>query len=107
MQHVLLGVILSVLFVLILILKPIFVLHCIESHFVNKEIKFANLPTMFKDKKVSEYDQEIPQSQTAYNPWRREEEPHNTHETPGRHTKQSNQLSLPHQDDCKTRRDIK
>ena len=32
---------------------------------------------------------------------------HNNHETPGRQTKQSNQLSLPHQDDCKTRRDIK
>ena len=41
------------------------------------------------------------------NPWHREEEPHNNHETPGRQTKQSNQLSLPHQDDCNTRRDIK
>ena len=41
------------------------------------------------------------------NPWHREEEPHNHHETPGRQTKQSNQLSLPHQDDCKTRMDIK
>ena len=41
------------------------------------------------------------------NPWYREEEPHNNHETPGRQTKQSNQLSLPHQDDCKTRMDIK
>ena len=40
-------------------------------------------------------------------PWHREEEPHNNQETPGRQTKQSNQLSLPHQDDCKTRRDIK
>ena len=29
------------------------------------------------------------------NPWHREEEPHNNHETPGRQTKQSNQLSLP------------
>ena len=28
------------------------------------------------------------------NPWHREEEPHNHHETPGRQTKQSNQLSL-------------
>ena len=37
------------------------------------------------------------------NPWHREEEPHNNHETPGRQTKQSNQLSLPHQDDCKIR----
>ena len=41
------------------------------------------------------------------NPWHREEDPHNNHEPPGRQTKQSNQLSLAHQDDCKTRRDIK
>ena len=31
------------------------------------------------------------------NPWHREEEPHNNHETPGRQTKQSNQRSHPHQ----------
>ena len=37
------------------------------------------------------------------NPWHREEEPHNNHETPRGQTKQSNQLSLPHRDDCKTR----
>ena len=59
------------------------------------------------NKKVSEYDQEIPQSQTAATPWHREEEPLNHCETPGRQTKQSNQLSLPHQDDCNTRMDIK
>ena len=45
-----------------------------------------------------EYDQEISQSQTAdkpmSHPWHYEEEPHNHHETPGRQTKQSNQLSL-------------
>ena len=41
------------------------------------------------------------------NQWHREEELHNNHETTGRQTKQINQLSLPHQDDCKTRRDIK
>ena len=41
------------------------------------------------------------------NPWQREEEPQNNHETQGRLTKQSNQLSLSHQDDCKTRMDIK
>ena len=41
------------------------------------------------------------------NPLHREEEPRNNQETPGRQTKQSNQLSLPHQDDCKTRMDIK
>ena len=40
-------------------------------------------------------------------PWHREEEPLNHHETPGRQIKQSNQLSLPHQDDCNTRMDIK
>ena len=36
-------------------------------------------------------------------PWHREEKPLNHHETPGRQIKQSNQLSLPHQDDCNTR----
>ena len=41
------------------------------------------------------------------NPWHREEEPHNNQETSGRQTQQSNQLSLPHQADCKTRMDIK
>ena len=40
-------------------------------------------------------------------PWQREEEPLNHHETPGRQIKQSNQLTLPHQDDCNTRMDIK
>ena len=30
-------------------------------------------------------------------PWHREEDPLNHHETPGRQIKQSNQLSLPHQ----------
>ena len=37
------------------------------------------------------------------NQWYREEEPHNNHETPGRQTTQSNQLSLPHRADCKAR----
>ena len=40
-------------------------------------------------------------------PWHRKEEPPNHHETPGRQIKQSNQLSLPHQDDSNTRMDIK
>ena len=35
-------------------------------------------------------------------PWHLEEEPLNHHETPGRQIKQSNQLSLPYQDDCNT-----
>ena len=41
------------------------------------------------------------------NPWHREEEPLNHHETTGTQTKQSNQPSLPHQDDCETRKDTK
>ena len=47
------------------------------------------------------YDQDIRQSHTAEQPTDREEEPQNTdrHKTPGRQLKQSNQLSLPHQDD--------
>ena len=40
-------------------------------------------------------------------PSHREEEPHNSHETPGRQTKQSYQLSLSYQDDRKTRMDTK
>ena len=40
-------------------------------------------------------------------PWHREEDPLNHHETSGRQIKQSNQLSLPHQDDCNTRMDTK
>ena len=45
--------------------------------------------------------------QTKTNPWHCENETYNNHETPGRQTRQSNQLSLPHQDDCKTRMDTK
>ena len=37
------------------------------------------------------------------NSWYHEEEPHNNHGTPGGQTKQSNQLSLLHRDDCKAR----
>ena len=51
---------------------------------------------------VSEYDQEIPLSQTAEKPMHWEEEPHNNPETLGRQTKKNNQLSLPHQDDCRS-----
>ena len=54
--------------------------------------------------KNSEYDQEIPQSQTADNPVA----PRGRAAQPtGRQIKQSNQLSLPHQDDCNTRTDTK
>ena len=58
---------------------------------------------MTKYKKVRKYDQEIRQSQNADKPMAS----HNHHVTPGRQTKQSNQLSLPHQDDCKTKMDLK
>ena len=44
-------------------------------------------------------------TQTA--PWHREEEPLNHQETPGRQIKQSNQLSLPLQDDYNTKMDVK
>ena len=40
-------------------------------------------------------------------PQHREEEPHNNNQTPDRQTKQNNQLSLLHQYDCKTAKDIK
>ena len=40
------------------------------------------------------------------NSWHREEEPHNSHETPGRQTKQSIQHTLPFEDDRKTRMEI-
>ena len=52
---------------------------------------------------ISKYHNHKPQT----TPWHREEEPLNHHETPGRQIKQSNQLSLPHQDDCNTRMDTK
>ena len=74
-----------------------------EPQWVQLKTRTGNRPCCDK-KKVSEYDQEIPQSQIADN---REEEPLKHHKTPGRQIKQSNQLSLPHQDDCNTRMDIK
>ena len=40
-------------------------------------------------------------------PSHREKEPLNHQETQGRQIKQSKQLSLPNQDDCNTRMDIK
>ena len=60
-----------------------------------------------KIKIVSEYDQYIPHYKLQTTPWYRGEEPFNHHETPGRQIKLSNQLALPHQDDCNTRIDIK
>ena len=49
---------------------------------------------------ISEYEKEIPQSQTAVKPQHREEESHNNHEAPGRQTEQSKQLFLLHQNVC-------
>ena len=40
-------------------------------------------------------------------PWHSEEEPPNHRETSGRQNKQSNQLSLSHQDDCNIRTDTR
>ena len=65
---------------------------------IDKYITFVT-----NSKIVSEYDQEIPQSLTADKPMNREEEPQNKSQD----TSKTNQLSLPHQDDCKTRMDIK
>ena len=44
-------------------------------------------PQKKKKKKISEYDQEIPQSQTVDNPWHHEDEPLNHHKTPERQIK--------------------
>ena len=52
---------------------------------------------------IRKYNNHKPQT----TPWHREEEPLNHHKTPGRQIKQSNQLSIPHQDDCNARMDIK
>ena len=61
-----------------------------------------------KVKKVSEYDQgNTTITNRTQTPWYRGVEPLNHHETPGRQIKQSNQLSLHHQDDCNTKIDIK
>ena len=52
---------------------------------------------------IRKYHNHIPQT----TPWHREEEPLNHHEAPEKQIKQSNKLSLPHQDDCKTKMGIK
>ena len=52
---------------------------------------------------IRKYHNHKPQTK----PRHREEEQHPNHETPGRQTKLNIQLSLPHQDDCKTRMDTK
>ena len=55
---------------------------------------------------VSEYDQEIPQSQTSDNPMAPRGSPKPSRDT-RKTNKASNQLSLSYQDDCNTRMDIK
>ena len=64
---------------------------------------YANASLFFQ--KVSEYDQEAPQSHIADR--HREEEPQNVYSnnTSARKQQQINQLSLSLQDDCKTRMD--
>ena len=69
--------------------------------------KFSKATRRCYTQLLSEYGQEYHNYKLQTNPWHREEELHNNHETSGRQTKQSNQFSLPHQDDCKTRMDIK
>ena len=67
------------------------------------------LPTLCyspqESKIVSEYDQEIPQSQTADNPMAPRGRATQLSRDTRRQIKQSNQLSLPNQDDCNTRID--
>ena len=72
--------------------------HNFDGFAYNKANSVRKLVSMIK-----KYHNHKPQT----TPWHSEEEPHNRHETPGRQIKQSNQLSLPHQDDCNTRMDIK
>ena len=67
--------------------------------FQRDDCKTRNGAKFCTNKIVGEYDQEIPESQTADKPLcHREEEQHNNHEAPGRQKKQSKHLSLPHQD---------
>ena len=74
--------------------------------FLKEFFEKVNFEKKSADNKNSEYDQEIPQSQTADNPMA----PRGRAAQPSRDTrktiKQSNQLSLPHQDDCNTRMEI-
>ena len=56
---------------------------------------------------AKKYDQKIPQSKTTDKTMTPRGRDTNHHETPGRQTKQSDQPSLPHQDYCNTRMDLK
>ena len=80
-------------------------LNVVSILFARVSIKFYKI-YIFKAKIVSmirKYHNHKPQTTL----WHREEEPLNHHDSPGRQIKQSNQLSLPHQDDCNTRTDTK
>ena len=70
------------------------------------QFRFSKNKT-YSDLKIVSMIRKYHNHKTQTTPWHREEEPLNHHETPGRQIKQSNQLSLPHQDDCNTRIDIK
>ena len=61
-----------------------------------------------ESQKVSEYDQEIPQSHTVDRPTApRGRAVEHQQQQDLRQLKQSNKLSFPRQDDCKTRKDTK
>ena len=81
--------------------------HSVGTQRAYLELTFSQKNNTSVPKIVSEYDQEIPQHKPQTTPWHREEEPLNHHETPGRQIKQSDQLSLPHQDGCNTKMDTK
>ena len=68
--------------------------HTISSLFLG--LKDFLVTLLYCKKIVSELDQENHNHKPQTNPWHREEEPHNHHETPGRQTKQSKQLFLLH-----------
>ena len=63
--------------------------------------KFMLMKKRMSQNLLNEYDQEIPQSQTADNPVAPRNMP-NHHETPGRKLISKQSVSLPHQDDCNT-----
>ena len=67
-------------------------------------------PTQTRDrdpKKISQYDQEIPQSQTTDKPMApRGRATQQLRDTRKKNYEKQPYLSLPHQDDCKTRMDI-
>ena len=69
--------------------------------------KGYQLKTRMRSEKIVSMIRKYHNHKPQTTPWHLEEEPLNHNETPGRQIKQSNQLSLPHQDDCNTRMDVK